>query len=234
MNSKKILNYVEIDNKNAGIKKKYVIENDIDLVLDEKTGNSTICFGSSKTGKSTLCMYLYNKYYKKNPSNIAIMFSPNHHALKNVTSNNKVSNKLIRSSKYEPSIIEDMQKIQRRTDNKYDFFVCLDDTIDKKEDKMLKNLVLTYRNSNISSFICLQDCTLLAKSLRNNANNILFFAFRSDECIEDTINRYFRSYLKDYKTMSEKIKWYRKMTDDHKFIYLNTRTYNISFHKIII
>lgn len=216
-----------MENKN----KKEPHQNYIDLKLDPSTATSTIVVGASKTGKSTLYLHLYKKYFQKNKDMISILFNPNHHALKNVTSKNKIPKELIVSSKYDPSIIQDMQRINHRVDNKYEFLICMDDVVDKKNDKMLKNLILTYRNSNINSIVCLQDPTLLAKTLRNNCNNIIFFAFRSDESIKDTIDRYFKAYLGDM-SLSKKIQWYKDKTADHKFIYLDTRTGIMQFGKI--
>lgn len=208
------------------------VENDIDLKLAKDTGTSTIIFGSSKTGKSTLYIYLYNKYFKKDSDNIALLFSPNYHVLSRVSSKNKLPKSLITSYKFDPNLINDMQRINHRVNNKYEFLVCMDDVVDRKENTMVRNLILTYRNANISSIICLQDCTLLAKNQRNNANNIIFFAFRSDENIKDTIERYFLSYLKDYPSIESKINWYKENTMDHKFIYLNTLDNTFSFHKL--
>src|SRR5690348_14510569 len=51
--------------------------NRIEMILDPNTGNSTAIFGSSKTGKSTLMMYLYNKYYASDPEFLSTLFTLN-------------------------------------------------------------------------------------------------------------------------------------------------------------
>jgi hypothetical protein len=212
---------------------------DIDLILDDNTGNSTIIFGSSKTGKSTLYLYLYSKYFEEDRNLISVLFSPNHHTLSKTWNLDDLPDRLLISSTYQPSIIKDFHTINHRTNNKYKFLVCMDDCVDNKNDINLKKLILTHRNANISSIVCLQDCTLLAKNQRNNANNIIFFKFMSEENILETIKRYFDSFLdrilpcrNSKPSNTQKIDWYRQHTEDHRFIYYNTRNGNFSFHRL--
>jgi len=197
--------------------------NDINLYLDKNTGNTTAIFGSSKKGKTTLLMYLYNKYYK---DFITVLFSENKHI------NSYNDKKLLKAIRFEPNIIEMMKLINSKTKNKYDFCVLIDDIIDKKFNTILHKLILTYRNSNISTIISLQNVTLLLKSARDNINNMIFFGFNQDEEIERIIRKYLGSYLKG--TVEDKIKWYKEKTKDYQFIYLNTKENKLSFHKLNI
>lgn len=199
------------------------VQHGVELQLDPNTGNSTVLFGSSKAGKSTLLMYLYRKYYQ---NAISILFSENPQI--------KLYKdpKLIRSTYFLPSVIGDFHRINRRTKNHYDFTVLMDDIVDEKENNTVRKLILTFRNSNISSIVSLQSPTLLNKSNRASVNNIIFFRFNTDEMIEQVIRTYLSSYLKG--RMDDKIRQYRELTKDHQFIYLDPRENKISVHKISI
>ena len=202
---------------------KFNVEKGISLSLDPNTGNSTVILGSSKAGKSTVLMHLYKKYYE---DTISILFSDNPQI--------KLYKdpKLIKSFHFIPQVIRDFHQINRKTKNKYDFTVLLDDIVNEKEDEMLRRLILSFRNSNISSIVSLQSPTLLNKSNRASVNNILFFRFNTDEMIEQTIKFYLSSHLPG--RMDDKIRQYKEMTKDHQFIYLNPRDNKISVHKISI
>jgi hypothetical protein len=203
------------------VKENYEPENNISLNLDEGTGNSTVILGSSKAGKSTLLMYLYRKYYT---DFISVLFSDNPQI--------KLYKdpKLIKSTHFLPQVIKDFHMINRKTKNKYPFCVLMDDIIDQKENLLVKKLILTFRNSNISSIVSLQSPTLLNKANRASVNNIILFKFNSDEMIEQTIRFFLMSHLKG--NMDSKIRQYKEMTSDYKFIYLNPRDNKISIHKI--
>jgi hypothetical protein len=197
---------------------------DINLSLDQKTGNTTVIFGASKMGKSTLAMYLYRKYFAKS---IAVLFteSPQIGLYKG-------NGKLIISQSFHPSIIREAHRINKRTKNKYDFTFIMDDIIDQKDNTTLKKMIMVLRNSNISTIISLQDPKLFAKSNRNNVNNIIFFRYGTDEATEGVIRSFLMSKLPG--TMEQKIKFYQQMTADHGFIYLNPREDTISFHRLHI
>ena len=200
------------------------IKDDVDLILDEGTGNSILILGASKRGKSTLLMHLYHKYFE---DYIAVLFTDNPQI--NIYGDKKI----ILSSAFSKDPIEIAKVINQKTDNEYKFMFILDDIIDQKEDKILSKLILTYRNSDISSMISLQNAMLFKKSSRDNVHNYIFFGFGTDDVIEDVIKKFFNSYLGDC-TMTQKIQWYKDMTKDHRFIYYSPRKELISFHKLTI
>lgn len=217
----------ELQEQSSELKKQldktFNVERGINLDLDKKTGNSTVILGSSKAGKSTLLMYLYNKYYR---DLITILFSDNPQI------NLYKDKKLIKSSYFIPQIIKEFHYINRKTNNKYDFACLLDDIVNEKEDEMLRRLVLSFRNSNISSIVSIQSPTLLNKSNRSSVNNLIFFRFNTEEMIEQVIKFFLSSHLPG--RMDEKIRLYKQLTADHQFIYLNPRENRMTVHKISI
>lgn len=191
------------------------------LKLEKNTGNSTVIFGSSKAGKSTLLMYLYKNYYK---TSIAVLFteSPQQKLFKD--SNLIVAPALFRD------VIVDMHKINKGTKNKYKFTALMDDIVDQKENTLVRKLILILRNSNISSIVSLQSTKLLSKANRGSVNNYIFFKFNTDEMVEEVIKLFLSSHLPG--KMADKIKLYKKMTEDHQFIYYRPKDDTISIHKL--
>ena len=195
---------------------------DVDLRLDQKTGNSTVLFGASKSGKSTLLMYLYRKYYEKT---VAVLFTESpqiqlyqrHH-------------KLVVANDFYPDVVRDAHKINKNTKNKYPFTFLVDDIVDQKDNMILRKMILVLRNSNISSLVSLQAPTLLHKQNRGSVNNYVFFRFNTDEQTEVIIRTFLMSHLPG--NMEQKIKTYKTMTADHGFIYYDPRDDKISLHRL--
>lgn len=197
-------------------------KSDIDLRLDAKTGNSTVLFGASKSGKSTLLMYLYRKYYEKT---IAVLFteSPQIPLYKSQP-------KLVIANDFYSELVRDAHKINKNTKNKYQFTFLVDDVVDQKENTTVKKMMLILRNSNISSLISLQAMTLMNKQSRGSVNNYIFFRFNTDEQIEVMVRTFLMTHLPG--PMEQKIKTYKTMTADHGFIYYNPREDTISLHRL--
>lgn len=203
------------------------------LKLDPGTGNTTFLMGSSKQGKSTAMMHIYDEYYAdENFISILWTNSPQIPLYKKP--------KLLRSNtwgKKSETIIKSMRHINQKTKNKYKFLNMMDDLIEIKGSTLINDLVLTYRNSNISSIISLQYSNLFSKSSRANANNVVLFGFNTDEAIEVVIRSFLNGYLSGklgIKSIPDQINWYKKMTSDHKFIYVKPAGNHVSFHKLNI
>lgn len=184
-------------------------------------------------GKSTLLMHLYDKYYSSKEF-ISILFSINPHI--NIYKDHKNLIQCNTFNKDTETLIKEQKYINVKCKNKYKFVNMLDDIIDVKFSALISNLILTYRNSNISSLISLQYPKLLNKSARANINNIILFNFNTDETIIDTIKLYLRNHFNKlgFKTFDEQLSLYKELTKNHGFIYLNTINNYISFHRLTI
>ena len=110
--------------------------------------------------------------------------------------------------------------INKETKNHYDFLYILDDIVTGKFDKELLKLLAIYRNSNMSAIISIQSPILLNSATRGNLNYVMLGRMNSEEQIEKTIKMYLTSYL-DGKNMTEKIKNYKALTEDHYWIIIN-------------
>lgn len=193
-----------------------------ELVLDDNTGNTCLLYGSSKTGKTTLMMKLYEKYYNKKQY-ITTLFCINsqidlYEGFKDLIVANVFN---ADCAKY----IQLEKFINNKTKNEYKFVNLFDDIIDVRFSKIINNLILTYRNSNISTIMCLQYTNLLSKQARSNVNNLIFFAFNTEEAIEPLIKAYLYGLFRELGVAKEEmIKFYKVLTEDHNYIYLHPAT----------
>lgn len=202
----------------------------IALQLDAGTGNSTALLGSSKRGKSTCMMHLYRQYFA-DKEQISTLFASNPQLP--MYAREKRDKRLIVCQTYEPKLIKLAAAINRKTKNAYNFCFLLDDIVDKRDDVVLKELILTLRNSNLSSVVCLQYSNLLAKMARANVNNLLLFGFNSDEAIELVCQQFLAGHLRERKIPKDDwSRYYREATKNHGFIYVHPSSGEISYHRL--
>lgn len=195
---------------------------DLELVLDAGTGNTGCIFGSSKRGKTFAMMHIFRKYYSKVPTGgdesgvIPLMFA------RNIQLSAYDDKRLILSDEFRPDVVVAEQKLQRISKNKYEFVNFIDDFIDLKHSVSLDELILTYRNSLISSYICLQYVNTLSKAGRSNVNNVLLFGQNTDEAAEVCVNVYLKSWFKSLKVPErEWVPLFHKVTMDHGFFHVH-------------
>ena len=203
------------------------------LLLDKDTGNTTFLLGSSKMGKSTALMEIYDTYYSS-PEYISILWTGNPQ-IKLYKGHKRLLVSGVWDKKAE-QVIESEKKIQTKTKNHYRFCNMFDDVIPIKNSALLDRLILTYRNSDMSSLISLQYSNLLSKCSRANCNNVLCFGFNTDESIEIVIKTFLTGYLrtKGINSIADQINWYKEVTADHSFIYIKPADGVVSFHKFSI
>lgn len=221
----------EVKDHIMSVYNKLPIQNTFNLVISPNTGNTTFLFGSSKRGKSTLMMHIYDRYYNTN-SFVSTLFSINDQLdmykgrplLLRCPAFNKKAQKYIKLEKF----------INNKCANKYKWCNLIDDVIDVRHSKVLNNMVLTYRNSMLSTVMNLQYARLLSKQARCNVNNIILFGYNTDEGIADTVKVFVKSYFKKMGLTNETdmIELYKLLTNNHGFIYIQPMTDQISFHKI--
>jgi hypothetical protein len=206
-------------------------ETTLDLHLDEGTGNSTVLLGSSKAGKSTAMMRIFRDYYAGGKQ-ITTLFSSSPQAPVYEGASKKMD-RLVHVTGYSPQLIRMAQAINRGTENHYEFCFLLDDIIDQRQDATLAELILTLRNSMLSSVVCLQYVNLLAKMNRGNVNNVLLFRFNTESMIEIAIAEYLKNHFRRMGVPTDlMVDFYKRLTDDHGFIYVRPATDTISFHRL--
>jgi uncharacterized protein with ATP-grasp and redox domains len=187
---------------------------EFDFKLPDNGGVSVCFLGSTRSGKTTFLKHLIDTQFDKH---LKVLMSNSIHApiyegMKD----------LIKSPVYMPAIVKEGYEINRHTKNKYDLLYILDDVVTAKFDKELLKLLAIYRNSNLSAIISIQSPVLLNSATRGNLNYVMLGRMNSDEQVEKIIKMYLTSYL-DGK-MTDKIREYRKMTENHHWIVVDNLT----------
>jgi dephospho-CoA kinase len=183
-----------------------------DFELPENGGVSVALLGSTRSGKTTFLKYLLDKHF---PKHLKVLMSNSIHA-----PIYKDMKDMVKSPLYIPKLVKEGYMINKETKNHYDFLYILDDIVTGKFDKELLKLLAIYRNSNMSAIISIQSPILLNSATRGNLNYVLLGRMNSEEQIEKTIKMYLTSYLEG-KNMTDKIKNYKALTEDHFWIVIN-------------
>ena len=170
--------------------------------------------GSSKSGKTTMLKYLINHYFK---DDIKVLMSQ--------SLQNDIYDSMKKSMSvcpgYAPDVIREMYRINKNTNNHYEFCVIIDDLIGAKNDVQMTKLLCLYRNSGLSCCIIGQDSYMINATGRANVNHILLGYQNTDGRTEDNIKAYLRSYFPRWLTLDQKILLYKKLTENHCFLWLN-------------
>lgn len=201
------------------------------LILDKGTGNTLFIVGSSKAGKSYALIKVYEEYYEPDTKTIAILFtdSPQSPHYKDLRKKGLVVCPEGGFNDDAKAFITKVKALQTKLDNPVRFLLMFDDVLNLRYSDIIQKALLIYRNSYISTIISIQYPNLLNKSMRANVNNIFLFRFNSDETIEVAIRAFCGSYepFLSINSMEQKIKKYKELTMDHKFIYVNPATASI-------
>jgi GTPase SAR1 family protein len=181
------------------------------IVPDGKFGFSILLCGSTRSGKTTMMNYLYNKYFRKHTTTI-MSNSLNSDAY------DYIKNYAVKSDLYHPEMLKEMYQINHKTDNHYEFCIILDDLTNIKNDKEYMRLLTIYRNSRISCIVSAQGISMFNKTCRGNINVVVLGRLNSDAEVEKVVKEYCISYFPKSMNISEKIAYYRRLTDNHFFL----------------
>lgn len=209
------------------------ITNIDNFILDPETGNSTAIFGASKRGKTTLMMKLYEKYYAHDKKFISTLFAGN----KQIKAYKGCKNLLLGDgfSKQSENYIKMQKYLNMHTKNKYKFLNMFDDIIDTKYKALVNNLILTYRNSNISTIMCLQYPYLLSKMNRANVNNVFIFGCNLPAEKKDMIDVFLKDHFLNLglSTLKDQINFFDEVTSNYGFFYINNLKGRFTIHRIL-
>lgn len=184
------------------------------ILPDDKFGCSLVFIGSTRSGKTTLLNYLFEKHFKKHMS-VLMCGSLNSGSYK------RLEKSCVTSDMYHSEVLKDMYAINHKTKNHYKFCCILDDITDHKGDKETLKLFTIYRNSRISTLLCAQATTMMNKTTRANINFVFLGRLNNDSEIEAVIKSYLTSFFPTRLYMAEKITLYRQLTNDHHWIVLD-------------
>lgn len=205
-------------------------ESCLDLKLDPDTGSSICIIGQSKSGKSHLLMDIYLKYFMENKKWISTLFCDNPQLSQYKAKRLKIAKGF---NEDQQQIIKSQHWLNTKTKNRYRFLNILDDIVEERNSVLLKKLILTFRNSFISSIIVLQYLFLMSKGNRNNINHFFIFKVGSAQISTEIINHILKPYFQQMKIPpNEMSSFFMNMTkDNHSYIYINNQKNQIHFIK---
>jgi ribosomal protein L31E len=169
---------------------------------------------SSKSGKTTFLKYLIKKHFK---DDIKVLMTQ---SLQNNIYDSMKKDIAICPG-YSPDVIREMYKINKNTRNHYEFCVIIDDVVGAKNDKEMMKLLALYRNSLLSACVVGQSETMLNCTGRANVNHVLLGYQNTDGKCEDIVKAFLRSYFPRFLTMDQKILLYKKLTENHTFLWID-------------
>jgi len=182
--------------------------------LPSNGGVSFGLIGSTRSGKSSAMLWLWEKYFKHH---ITILTTGSSQA--------DIYGPLRRSCaiapEFYPDIIKETMALSFKTKNHYPFLHILDDMLDGKNTKALSKLLTIGRNNGQSTIICAQELSILNAIGRTNLNYILCFRLNSDIAIEKVVRNWLRHILPG-KTIEDKCHSYKLLTANHHFICVDT------------
>jgi hypothetical protein len=195
-----------------------------DFLFDDvdESGSTVLCCGSSKRGKSLLLLKAWERYFKDDKDMIVILISPSCNipmfkSMKNVI-------KINRYDKQTDLLLKKIFKLQNLTFNAYKFAFLIDDCVANQFTESLNFLFLVARNLLISTFCCVQRETLVSRSARSSANNIVTFGINTEQCIKGILESFFKTELKEISglnKMDDLILEFRRLTSQgggHSFL----------------
>ena len=203
-----------------------------ELRLDPGTGNTMYVIGSTKRGKSTAIMKIYDRYYADKKI-VSILWTESPQIALYRRHENLIVAGINAWDRDADAIVQTQHKIQTKTKNAYRFLNILDDVPHVRGSQTIEKMFMIYRNSKMSCIVSMQATKQLMKCCRGNASNVLLFGANDDESIEAIIRCYLMGYLKSIgvKDISDQINWYKAATADHAFIYLHPNDGSVSFHR---
>ena len=180
----------------------------------DKFGCSIVMYGATRSGKTTMLNYLYDRLFK---DYISILMS---NSLQS-DAYKRLKKTCVTSDLFHSEILKHAYNINHATKNHYKFMMILDDITDHKSSKEIVKLFTIYRNTRISTICNVQATTMMNKTARANINFVFMGRMNNDLEIEMIVKSYLTSFFPTSMRMAEKITLYRQLTDDHHWIIID-------------
>lgn len=150
------------------------------LLAPQESGTTTLILGSSYSGKTYLLTSELNRL-RTYEYDLIILFTESIH----VPSLDVIRDRpdIIIKEGFDERVPEFLKKLNSKLGLRYRFLLVLDDIISEKSTRtsVLGKMITTYRNSNISTCVLLQDPTFVQKQSRGNFHQLVVTGMRSME-----------------------------------------------------
>jgi hypothetical protein len=159
------------------------------LLAPHDTGMTTLILGSSKSGKTYLLADEINRI-RDYEYDLIVLFTESLH----VPSLDPIRDRpdIVIKEGFDEKVPEFLKKLNSDLGLRYRFLLILDDIISEKSTRtsILGKMITTYRNSNISTVVLLQDPTFIQRQTRGNFHQIVITGMRSKETNEGLASRF--------------------------------------------
>jgi len=167
------------------------------LLAPASSGTTTLILGSSFTGKTYLLSEELD-LIKPYEYDLIILFTESIH----VPSLDKIRNRpdIIIKEGFDDKIPEFLKNLNSELGLRFKFLLILDDIISEKSTRtsILGKMITTYRNSNISTAVLLQDPTFVQRQSRGNFHQMVMTGMRTPESNKAFTDRFdVMSWAKD-------------------------------------
>jgi len=210
---------------------------------DEELRDVVCCFlASSRSGKTTLLYNLINQISKE--YDIILLFTTN--SKSGVYSNfSSKDSRIVIIQDMDSRIINALHYLNQECENEYRILVILDDIIDVRQNKVVKQLFSTYRNAHFSTIHSIQYTTYMNKDSRAQCHRFFFGHLNNLDEVRKVCTNYIYGfegliYPNGINTKSKKIdylcEWYMENTKNYNFIVfdnLENKIYSIKSELII-
>jgi len=191
---------------------------DLTLVdVDKPSGTTALVLGSSFSGKTSLLVHALDLITKGKYYDVIVVMteSINAEPLKKLPGNVLISNAFF------PGLIKLAYDINRATNNRYRFLFVLDDIVNFRGKDSFQKLILTYRNSGISTIVLTQYSKLLAPSQRSSVHKIYFTGARDYNSREYIVKNWLKGHMQDRgilkkEAQDEWFKYHTRLGDREK------------------
>lgn len=139
---------------------------------EPESANTKVFLAPSFSGKTTLLVTELNKLSAKELEEYdkIVLFTESTSAAPLKLLDKRVLKKMMIYDRFVPQLVRIFKKINTVTRNRFRFLLLMDDCIDLKGGLLIK-LILTLRNANISTVICIQYSKLLSRSQRQSIHD---------------------------------------------------------------
>ncbi len=162
-----------------------------------ESANTKVFLAPSFSGKTTLMVDQLNKLTGKELEeyDLILLFTESTSAAPLKKISNQVRAKMLILDRFVPQFVKTLKKINTAVGNRYRFLLLLDDCLNLKGETLIK-MVLTLRNSNISTVISIQYSKLLSKSQRQSIHDYYLINMKLED-LEYLMSGFLSSHFRD-------------------------------------
>lgn len=125
---------------------------------------------------------------------------------------------------YVPKIVLLLKKIQDATSRAFRFLVVFDDVVQGLRSNMATKLILTLRNSHISTCVCTQYIKMITPAMRNSIHEWYITGLKPEEwayLLQGFLQSHAREYVGNIRSISQLAEDFKTWIDKDIFFYSN-------------